>query len=237
MKKALTVAVAATLASASLPGLAYEKGDWIVRAGAAMVDPNADSDAINLPTGLVAKADVDDNIQLGITGTYMVDTNWGVELLAATPFSHDVEAVGQGAIAGTKLDAASLKHLPPTLLIQWYPRGGLSGWQPYVGFGANYTLFFDEEVDNELVGLLGALTDGAVDDANLDLDDSFGLAGQVGVDIPLGENWAFNAAVWYIDIDTNATITAKSAGATAAKVKFDVEVDPWVYSVGIAYRF
>tara|TARA_R110000823_G_scaffold130015_15_gene258016 strand:+ start:8490 stop:9203 length:714 start_codon:yes stop_codon:yes gene_type:complete len=237
MKRALTIAVATTLAAASLPGLAYEKGDWIVRAGAATVDPNSDSDDINLPTGLVARAKVDSDTQLGLTGTYMVDTHWGVELLVATPFSHDVEAVGKGAISGTTLDAGSLKHLPPTLLIQWYPRGGQSGWQPYVGFGANYTLFFDTEVDNELVGLLGSLTDGAVDDANLDLDDSFGLAGQVGVDIPIGDNWALNAAVWYLDIDTNATITANSNGAAAAKVKFDVEVDPWVYNIGIAYRF
>ena len=94
-------------------------------------------------------------------------------------------------------------------MVQWYPRGGKHGWQPYLGFGVNYTVFFDEDVDNQLIETLGALTDGAVDDADLDLDDSFGLAGQVGVDIPFGENWAFNAGVWYIDIETTAEITAK----------------------------
>ena len=50
-------------------------------------------------------------------------------------------------------------------------------------------------------------------------------------------SWAFNAAVWYMDIDTEATINAKSGGMQADKVKFDVHIDPWVYNIGIAYRF
>jgi outer membrane protein len=85
--------------------------------------------------------------------------------------------------------------------------------------------------------LLGSLTDGAVNGADLDLDDSWGLALQAGVDIPINDNWAFNVGVWYLDIDTTAEITAKADGATAAKVKFDVDIDPWVYNVGIAYKF
>ena len=76
-----------------------------------------------------------------------------------------------------------------------------------------------------------------MDDADLDLDDSFGLAGQVGVDIPFSDRWSFNIGVWYIDIETKAEITAKAAGEEVTKVKFDVDIDPWVYNVGVAYRF
>jgi outer membrane protein len=76
-------------------------------------------------------------------------------------------------------------------------------------------------VDNQLIGSLGGLTDGAV--KNADLDGSWGLALQAGVDVPINENWAVNVGVWYIDIDTKAEITAKVDGATAAKVKFDVD--------------
>lgn len=241
MKKTLTLAVSLALAAASGQALAYEPGQWLVRAGAATVDPNASSDDINLPTGLVAEADVDDDTQLSIIPVYMVDEKWGIELLLATPFEHTVDAKGKGAIAGTTVTAGDIKHLPPTLSIQWYPRGGEDGWQPYIGIGMNYTTFFDEEADSQLIGLLGDLTvdpNGvAVDDANLDLDDSFGLAAQVGVDIPFAENWAFNAGVWYIDIETDATVTAKSQGVTVDKVQFDVDIDPWVYNIGIAYKF
>lgn len=237
MKKALTMALAVAMAGGTLAVQAYEKGDWVVRAGYTTVDPDTDSDDINLPTGLVAEADVDDGSALGIIPLYMVTEKWAVELLAATPFKHDIEAEGKGAISGVSLDAGETKHLPPTLSVQYYPRGGQDGWQPYIGLGVNYTIFFSEDVDNELVGLLGDLTDGAVNSADLDLDDSFGLAAQAGVDIPINDNWAINLGVWYIDIDTEAEITAKVDGVNAAKVNFDVEIDPWVYNIGIAYKF
>jgi outer membrane protein len=243
MKKALTMALAVAMASGTIAAQAYEQGDWIVRVGATMVDPDTDSDNINLPGdelgipgNVTLKADVDDDTQLGILPVYMVTDHWGIELLTATPFEHDIAAKGQGAIKGTKLNAGSTKQLPPTLSVQWYPRGGQSGWQPYIGVGVNYTIFFDEDIDNELKDTLGVLLPG-VDDADLDLDDSLGLAGQVGVDIPFGEHWAINAAAQYIDIDTNAEITAKSGGSQVGKVKFDVDIDPWVYTLAIAYKF
>ena len=231
MKKALTMALVVAMAGGSVVAQAYEQGDWILRVGATTVDPDTDSDNINLPGGVVAKADVDDDTQLGIIPAYMVTDKWAIEVLAATPFEHDIN------VDNTSLQAGTTKHLPPTVMVQWYPRGGKPGWQPYIGVGANYTIFFDEDVDSDLKGLLGDLTDGAVDDADLDLDDSFGLAAQAGVDIPFGDHWAFNMGVWYIDIDTTAEVTAKANGVTAAKVRFDVELDPWVYNVGIAYKF
>jgi len=237
MKKALMMALVVAMAGGSVMAQAYEQGDWIIRFGATTVDPDTDSDNINLPADLVAKAEVDDDTQFGFMPTYMVTDTWAVEILAATPFEHDIEAQGQGAIKGVNLPAGSTKHLPPTVSVQWYPRGGKPGWQPYIGFGVNYTIFFDEEADNQLIGLLGDLTDGAVNDADLDLDDSFGLAGRAGVDIPFAENWAINLAVWYIDIDTTAEITPKASGTSLDKVKFDVELDPWVYNIGIAYKF
>lgn len=217
MKRVLTLAVAAALASGAALTHAYESGDWILRLGAATVAPDADSDVV---PGLGVTVDVDDNTQLGIIPVYMVDPNWGIELLAATPFSHDID------VNEADLQAGSTKHLPPTLTVQWYPRGHKSGWQPYVGIGVNYTYFFDEDADSDLEGLVGK--------ADLDLDDSFGLSASAGVDIPFGERWMFNAGVWYIDIDTTATVKLRDAGA---RVKFDVDIDPWVYNIGIAYKF
>ncbi len=237
MKKALTIALIAAMAGGAMTAQAYQQGDWVLRAGATTVDPDTDSDDINLPQDLVARADVDDDTQLGIIPMYMLTDKFALEVLAATPFEHDIDAKGQGAISGVTVAAGSTKHLPPTVSVQWYPRGGQDGWQPYIGLGVNYTYFFDEDVDNDLIALLGDLTGGAVDDADLDLDDSFGFAAQAGVDIPFGEKWAFNIGVWYIDIETEAEITAKAAGQTAAKVKFDVDIDPWVYNFGIAYKF
>ena len=237
MKKVINLSAYALLLGAAANASAYSQGDWILRAGLATVAPNASSDDINLPTGLVAEADVDDDTQISIVPAYMITDNLAIEVLAATPFEHDIEAQGKGAIAGTNLAAGSTKHLPPTVSLQWYPRAGQSGWQPYIGAGLNYTTFFDEDTDGALVSLLGDLTGGAVDGASLDLEDSWGLSAQAGVDIPINDNWAVNLAVWYIDIGTEATVTATSGGAEAAVVEFDVDIDPWVYNIGVAYRF
>jgi len=237
MKRTLPMALAVVIGSFGMASPAYEQGDWILRVGATTVAPDTNSDDINLPPGgLVAEAEVDDDTQLGIIPAYMITDSWGIEVLAATPFEHNIEAQGQGAISGTNLDAGSTKHLPPTVMMQWYPRGGQTGWQPYIGAGVNYTIFFDESTDGQLVDLLGDLT-GTVNDADLSLDDSLGLAAQAGVDIPIDEHWAVNLGVWYLDINTEAEIDAKVNGTTVDTVKFDVELDPWVYNVGIAYKF
>ena len=229
MKKALSLALlTAAATTASLGVQAHEAGDWIVRVGAINVNPNDDSDKIVLPTEpeptVLKGVEVDDAWAVSLIGAYMVTDSVAIELLAATPFEHDID------VAGTGLSAGSTKQLPPTLSMQWYPRGGKDGWQPYFGIGVNYTIFFDEKVDRDLEGALGALI-GATK-VDLELDDSFGLAAQAGVDFPLGERWMLNAGIWYIDIDTTAKIKTD-----VGRVKFDVDIDPWVYNIGVAYRF
>lgn len=228
------MATAAVLATAIIvPATSFaDQGDWIIRVGAAMVDPDVKSDPIDV-AGLATLdgVDVKSDTQLGITGTYMVRDQWGISLLAATPFKHDIQ------VANTDLDAGSTKHLPPTLTLQWYPRGGSDGWQPYLGLGINYTGFFDEKVDPALEEALGVITEpvtGVTDPvpASLSLKNSWGVALQAGVDVPLNDNWAIHAGLWWIDIDTKATI-----GTELGDVKFDVELDPWVYMVGVAYTF
>jgi outer membrane protein len=227
MNKTLTAALVAAMAVGSLSAQAYEEGDWIVRVGATTVDPTGDSDKIVLPTEpptVLKGVDVGSDTQLGLIGAYMITDDFGLELLAATPFKHEI------GIKGTPITAGTVKQLPPTLSLQWYPRGGESGWQPYLGLGLNYTYFFDEDIDSELEDALGAIL--GAESAKLDLDNSFGFAGQVGVDFPLGEHWAINAGLWYIDIGTTAKIKTD-----VGTVKFDVDIDPWVYNFGIAYKF
>lgn len=234
MKKALVIAVAAAgVALSATSSYAYEQGDIIFRAGIATVAPNDDSDPISLPTDpptvLPNGVGVDDGTALSLIATWMISDNWGLELLAATPFEHDIDVKDIGIAAG------STKHLPPTLSMQWYPRGGMPGWQPYIGLGVNYTTFFSEDVDPALGGVLGDLL--GVTSAKLSLDDSFGLAAQAGVDIPINDKWAFNLGLWYIDIGTTADIDVTTDTGANARVSFDVDIDPWVYNIGIAYKF
>lgn len=71
----------------------------------------------------------------------MIKENIAIELLAATPFSHDIK--GTGALAGVG-KVGETKQLPPTLSVQYHfsPKASV---RPYVGAGINYTIFFSEK--------------------------------------------------------------------------------------------
>lgn len=167
VKSVLAVAVMA----AAVPAMAYQAGDMMVKAGAINVNPKSDNGSLGGQT-----ISVEDNTQLGLNFTYMVTPQVGIEVLAATPFEHDVK------LGGAKV--ASTKHLPPTVSAQYYPMSGDSALQPYVGVGLNYTTFFEEK---------GAATS---------LSDSWGWALSAGVNYHLDSNWLLNAAVWKMDIGT-----------------------------------
>jgi len=230
MKKQIALLAAAGLVLSTAPAMAYEKGDIIIRGGIVTVMPNDDSDAIELPDlTLNGGVEVDDATSVSLMGVWMMSDNWGLELLAAAPFEHDIDVADLG------IDAGSTKHLPPTLSLQWYPRGGLQGWQPYLGLGINYTTFFSEDVSGELGGALNDLY--GFTNPKLSLDDSVGLAAQAGVDFPINDKWAVNLGVWYIDLSTTADIKVNTADGGSAKVSFDVDIDPWVYNVGVSYKF
>ena len=213
------ISLALAASSITLSAHAYQADDFIVRGGIASVNPNVDSGELNtVPNG---KVDVDSNSQLGLSFTYMVAENVGIEVLAATPFKHTLQ--GKGTIAALD-DIAEVKHLPPTVSVQYYPMPSQSAFQPYAGIGLNYTFFFSED-------LKGA-SDAAFED--LKLDSSLGLSGQLGFDYKIDQNWSLNAAVWYMDINTTAEFKTRSDGT---KNKIDVELDPWVYMAGVSYRF
>lgn len=194
--------LAAGLSSVAGAAQAVEAGDWLVRLGGSMVEPKSTSGSLG-----GADITVDDDTQLSFTVVRMLGANLGLEVLAALPFEHDIQLDGN-AIGSTK-------HLPPTVSLQYYfnPRTTI---RPYVGAGINYTYFWDEETR----GLGGA---------RLDLDESWGLAAQIGLDLDLDANWFLNADVRYIDIDTDATI--EGVGTVG------VDISPTVYTLALGYRF
>ena len=207
------------------PVMAHQSGDFIVRMGGIKVAPDVSSDAFDsaLPVVGGLEVDVDDDTQLGLTFAYMVTDSIAVELVGATPFTHDIilDTGGSGVVIG------ETSHLPPTLLAQFYAPQ-LGPVRGYLGAGVNYTLFFDDSIDDAVVSpLLGGA------DVDVKLSNSVGFAWEVGADFLINENWLLNASVWNIDIDTEARLYVNDARVD----KIDVEIDPWVYMVGVGYRF
>ncbi|MDN3398666.1 OmpW family outer membrane protein [Psychrobacter sp. APC 3426] len=202
----LAAATALTMTSA----FAVPAGTWTVAAGAHYVDPKSDNGTLN--NGL--SVDVDGDVRPTISGEYFVANNIGVELLAAIPFHHDITLTDTN---GNEVDAKT-QHLPPTLSVQYHFDGYNlpMNVKPFVGVGVNYTTFFKERV------YLGNGND-------LELDDSVGVAGHIGLDIPFAATESFRIDARYMDIKTDASLNGTDLG--------EVDISPWVYGVAFVKSF
>jgi outer membrane protein len=180
-------AAAAMVAITSLLGTSAlaAQGDWLVRVGASVVDPKSD----NLTLAPTTKLQVEDDTRPTFDVTYMFRDKWGVELLASTPWTHDLTL----KTAAGNVALGEVQHLPPTLSVQYHfnPAGRI---RPYVGLGINYTLLFKEEP------------------ATLSVDNSFGPAAQLGVDVGINDRWFVNLSARYIDIDADARLGGADIG-------------------------
>jgi outer membrane protein len=188
VRKIMTHTLKAILMSSALvlgagSAMAQSQGDWSFGVGIGNVDPKSDN-------GELASLDasIDDDFSFIFTAEYFIRDNLGIELLAATPFEHDITLDGS-------VDAGSTKHLPPTLSLNYhFPTG--TAWKPYVGAGINYTTFFSEDSD------LG----------KLELDDSWGFAVQAGIDYAVNANSALRFTARWIDIDTDVELDGTDIG-------------------------
>lgn len=200
MKIRLAAATILTAMGLAQAAAAQDAGEWIVRTGFHSIEPKSRNHAL---------VGVEDAIGLTFSATYMFAPNWGVELLAALPFLHEITLNGADAVGEIDL-------LPPTLSAQYHfnPNGRV---RPYVGAGLNYTIFSDER------------TWGALQGTKLELDPSFGPAAQLGVDIDVIPGWIVNLDVRWLDIDTDAKLDGADLGT--------VEIDPSAFGLSLGHRF
>ncbi|MGP4715213.1 OmpW/AlkL family protein [Psychrobacter sp. T6-6] len=206
LQSLVLVAAAFTMTTA----FAVPAGTWSVAAGAHMVDPKSDNGT--LVDGTLA-VKVDDDIRPTISGEYFIANNVGVELLAAIPFHHDFDLNNAD---GNEVLTGSTQHLPPTLSVQYHFDNDSMPMniKPFIGVGVNYTTFFKERISSG---------------GDLDLDDSVGVAGHVGLDIPFAPTEAFRIDARYMDIKTDATLDGSDIG--------EIDISPWVYGVAFVKQF
>lgn len=228
MKKTL---IAALIAAAFAPALAFaEAGDFVVRLRAVHVAPDEDSQlgSDSAASGLAAflgagsELKVDSNTIPEIDFSYYITKNIAAELILAVGTRHDVSISGNvGALGNQPLGSVNL--LPPTLTLQWHfmPDQTID---PYIGAGVNYTRFLDRNLATTAVAV----------GLPIKVDrNSFGLAFQAGVDINLKDGWMINADVKKAFINTEVKV---DAGAGFVKID-DLDIDPWVFGIGIGKRF
>lgn len=224
MKPLLFSVAALAIAASAVPAQAQQAGDIQVRVQATMVDPNGEIeavelDAIGLPAGTNTRADT--NYVPTVAIEYFATPNISLETICCVT-QHDV--TGTGPLAGAGL-VSNANIVPATLTVKYHPLPG-AAISPYIGAGPTYFIFIDEQPGTAAQGL-GA--------TRQRLDDSFGFALQAGVDVPLNDRgMAFNIDARRYFLSTTAHWW-NAAGTEVLRTEHNL--DPWVVSAGLSFRF
>ena len=168
-------------------------------------------------TGLGVPAGADASVGNATTAvaTYEreVAPSFGIELVLGVPPT--IKASGSGSVAflGEVLTA---KNLAPTVLINYHFGDAGSALRPYLGVGLNYTRF------------TGASTPYGW---QVSLSDSWGLAGQVGIDVAINRQWGLFASLAKVQVKSDLV----AIGASVLQSTIDFR--PVTYSIGASYKF
>jgi outer membrane protein len=214
-------ALALALAGAAAPAAAQEAGDIQIKVLGTAVLPDGEIDRVllddvGLPAGTQTVAN--DNMVPTVAIEYFFSPNVSLETICCVT-QHDVDGV-DGA-AGTELVADGLL-VPATFTLKYHFNPG--GISPYVGAGPAYFLWLDDEPGATAVAL------GADD---FSLSDELGFALQAGVDVPVSDRFALSLDAKRYFIGTTATWFADGE----AVIRTEHNLDPWVLSAGVAFRF
>lgn len=210
-KFALLAGVTMSGFAATAAHAADMNGDWLSKdrfqVRARMIDILADGNGV--VSGTTLGTDVNNAVVPEIDLTYFLTKNVSAELIAATA-QHKVKAGG--------LDLGDTWILPPTLTLQYHFMPD-EKFNPYVGAGLNYSMFYGE--------------DSGTGFNNLDVKGGLGYAVQAGFDYWLNDHWGLNVDAKYVKLNVDVNV---NQGTTALHAN-GVDLDPLIIGAGVSYRF
>jgi outer membrane protein OmpA-like peptidoglycan-associated protein len=171
-KSAFLALLAAGVLAASTASAAQQP--WIVKGGLGYLMPKSSVGTVDFGTGKL-DVEVDDGWGFVFSVGYMFDEHWALEVLASSPFNHDITIKGAGE--------AETDLLPPTVSALYYFNPG-GRTRPYLGAGINFTEFFNEDPDE------------------LHLGGSVGPAAAAGLDFMFTRHWFATLDLRWIYVDT-----------------------------------
>ena len=107
---------------------------------------------------------------------------------------------------------AKIKHLPPTLTVKYNLKNS-TRFTPYIGVGGTAFVAWDEQ------------------GVAKDVKEDFGFAGQLGFNFQPADakNWGVFFDARYAQLSPEVTLVDGT--------KFDLDIDPMVYTIGYSYKF
>ena len=185
---------------------AIEPGTWLVRSRAIYIAPIVSTDGVGSTAALPVNVRSEGTPEFDFT--YFFAKNVSAELILAMA-RHTITLNGQ------TIGAENV--LPPTLSLQYHFQDLLNvGFDPYLGAGLNYTIFFNQAITAPGVGAL--TTSGS----------SFGPSFQAGADIPLKGDVFLNVDMKKILMKADVL-----AGSTTLNT---LHINPWVFGLGIGFK-
>lgn len=209
---------------------AQTAGTWMVRAGVAKIAPDVTSSCMTAPDfgnsvggGLgCTKTDVNADTQLAGGVTYMYTDHLAFDVPLALPFKHKI--IGAGSMAGAG-ELGEVQALPMTIFLQYRFLEANAKFRPYLGLGATYAYFFNEQGS----GKLTATTNPGGSPTKITVDSKFILTPQIGATLALNDKW-------FIDVSYSKSRLSTTTHLSTGQ-KLDVDLDPASYSIAIGYKF
>lgn len=209
---------------------AQQKHEWNIRLRGIGVIPS-ESAEIGVIGG---DAKISNTFVPELDFTYFFAKNFSAELiLATTRHKVSTKASNLSAIGGAAqadVDLGKVWLLPPTLTLQYHlPTGSFV--KPYIGAGANYTIFYNADKGPVV--------------QDISYQNKFAFAAQLGVDFDISKSMFINLDVKKIFLSTDVSVDASNltpAGSPALapvlrNINADVKINPWVVGIGLGYRF
>lgn len=201
---------------------AESQGKVQIKAFATAVLPDGkiksvETDLVGLPADTQTEAN--DNVVPTVAIEYFFTPNVSLETLCCVT-QHDVD--GTTGMPGAEL-VADAQLIPATFTLKYHLNPG--GISPYVGAGPTYFLWIKDKPG------AAAIAAGADD---FSLSDELGVALQAGLDIPVSASGmvvSLDAKRYFVD-----TTARWYAGGTKV-IETEHELDPWVLSAGVGFRF
>ncbi|UTD26744.1 OmpW family protein [Bradyrhizobium sp. WD16] len=203
---------------------------WQIRLRALGVLPESGNSTVNVAAapGLSSPfsgLDINNQVIPELDISYYFTPNIAAELILGVTKHH---ITGTGALGGLDIGKAWL--LPPTLTFQ-YHFTNFGAFQPYLGVGVNYTVFFSQSAANVVTP--AGLPAAGLSTTYLNIKNAPGLALQAGFDYMIDRHWGLNFDVkkLFLRADYNAIVNGTIA------VNGRANIDPWLIGGGITYRF
>ncbi|BCO28975.1 outer membrane protein W [Rhodoferax lithotrophicus] len=215
------LAAAAVLTTST--AFAQTAGTWMARMGVTTITPQVDSGYLSAPDYMGGtKADVGSNTQLSGGITYMYTDHWAVDVPLAMPFTHKI--IGDGALKGAG-DLAEVKAIPFTVFLQYRFMEANAKFRPYVGLGATYAYFFDEQGS----GKLTATTNPGGLPTKMTVDSKWALTPQIGATFAINDKW-------FVDLHYSKSFLKTTTHFSTGQ-HLDITLDPVAYGIDIGYKF